>query len=276
MNHPDPHPASPSLPRATRPVLRYRANMLMADTLPVISESHLHVVVNDTPLATLLCSPSSLRELVYGFLYNEEIIDGAGEITACCLDEAQSTAYVSVAKDPQLPVCPVRSSGFGGCALTLASSQVDGEMPCAAAETPPLPWVIEAMERMQNRAVEYAATRGMHCSALFAGAEMVGHFEDIGRHNTFDKLAGLCLLNGIDPRGCLLTTTGRVSGEMMRKACRLGVATVASLSGPTSAAVDLAVEAHRGLLGYVRNGAATVYAGYAVACPRGEAQVVGI
>lgn len=262
-----------ALPRTTRPVLRYRAAMLMEDSQAVISESNLHVVVNETPLATLLCSPASLRELVYGFLYNEEVINEVGEITACTFDESQSTAHVTVDADLQLPSCPVRSSGFGGTALTLAPSHAAQP---AEGEMPPLPLVVDAVGHMQDQAVEYAATRGMHCSALFAGAEMLGHFEDIGRHNTFDKLTGLCLLNGIDPLGCLLTTTGRVSGEMMRKACRLGVCAVASLSGPTSTAIDLAVETHTGLLGYVRNGAATVYAGYSMAYQGSEPQAVGI
>ncbi len=84
---------------------------------------------------------------------------------------------------------------------------------------------------MRVGAREYAATRGTHCSALFCRDDMVALYEDIGRHNTFDKLAGHCLTRGIDATGFLLATTGRVSSEMLRKAARLGVGTVASLSG---------------------------------------------
>lgn len=79
---------------------------------------------------------------------------------------------------------------------------------------------------MRVGAREYAATRGTHCSALFCRDEMVALYEDIGRHNTFDKLAGHCLTRGIDATGFLLATTGRVSSEMLRKAARLGVGTV--------------------------------------------------
>ena len=102
----------------------------------------------------------------------------------------------------------------------------------------------------------------MHCSALFDGTNLVAHFEDVGRHNTFDKLAGYCMLEGIDPKGGLIATTGRVSGEMMRKAIRLGACAVATLSGPTDVAVDLANKANVMLFGYVRNGSATLYAGF--------------
>ena len=107
---------------------------------------------------------------------------------------------------------------------------------------------------------EYAATRGTHCSALFCRDEMVALYEDIGRHNTFDKLAGHCLTRGIDATGFLLATTGRVSSEMLRKAARLGVGTVASLSGPTDAAVREARGRGMTLAGYVNSSRLTLYA----------------
>ena len=90
---------------------------------------------------------------------------------------------------------------------------------------------------------------------------MIGCFEDIGRHNTFDKLAGHCLLNAIPTQRTLLTTTGRVSAEMMRKALRLGVEAVASCSGPTDVAIRLARDAGVMLVGYAGRGEeALVYA----------------
>ena len=57
--------------------------------------------------------------------------------------------------------------------------------------------------------------------------------EDIGRHNTLDKLWGKAMLGGIDTAGCLLVTTGRVSMEMLGKAAKMGVSVVASRSSPS-------------------------------------------
>ena len=121
--------------------------------------------------------------------------------------------------------------------------------------------VFLAMAAMNAAAVEYYATRGIHCSALFRDGRMLGCFEDIGRHNTFDKLAGHCLLGGVSPEGALLTTTGRVSAEMCAKALRLGVSGMASCSGPTDEAVRLAREAGLMLVGYAgKPGGAVRYA----------------
>lgn len=262
------HSGAASIPRSVRPVVHYDGSRSEVGTLPVICESEVRLVVNGEPLATLLCSDAALRELVYGFLYDEEVVDGAGEIRSFSFDETSRTAQVAVARVVDQPECPVRSSGFAGVALKApsdplrrtAAPRADATLRYAGQVGAPA--AVAAVRLMQDGATEYASTRGMHCSALFDGQRMVAHFEDVGRHNTLDKLAGFCLLEEFDPTGCLIATTGRVSGEMMRKAIRLGACAVASLSGPTDAAVELADGAGVALFGYVRNGSATQYAGF--------------
>ena len=271
------HSGAASIPRSVRPVVHYDGSRSEVGTLPVICESEVRLVVNGEPLATLLCSDAALRELVYGFLYDEEVVDGAGEIRSFSFDEASRTAQVAVARVVDRPECPVRSSGFAGVALKApsdplrrtAAPRADATLRYAGQVGAPA--AVAAVRIMQDGATEYASTRGMHCSALFDGQRMVAHFEDVGRHNTLDKLAGFCLLEDFDPTGCLIATTGRVSGEMMRKAIRLGACAVASLSGPTDAAVELADGAGVALFGYVRNGSATQYAGFG---ERGDASEV--
>ena len=113
--------------------------------------------------------------------------------------------------------------------------------------------VTYAITTMQSFAREYTITRGIHCSALFADRVPLASFEDIGRHNTFDKLAGASLLQGFSTRGSLLATTGRISSEMVHKAHRLGVAGVVSLSGPTDQAAGMF------LAGYVRGDSGVIY-----------------
>lgn len=261
------HSGAASIPRSVRPVVHYDGSRSEVGTLPVICESEVRLVVNGEPLATLLCSDAALRELVYGFLYDEEVVDGAGEIRSFSFDETSRTAQVAVARVVDQPECPVRSSGFAGVALKApsdplrrtAAPRADATLRYAGQVGAP---AVAAVRLMQDGATEYASTRGMHCSALFDGQRMVAHFEDVGRHNTLDKLAGFCLLEEFDPTGCLIATTGRVSGEMIRKAIRLGACAVASLSGPTDAAVELADGAGVALFGYVRNGSATQYAGF--------------
>ena len=113
---------------------------------------------------------------------------------------------------------------------------------------------------MQQRATLYARSRGVHTAALSDGKEIVVLAEDVGRHNTIDKVRGACLLEQIDPRGKILLCTGRISSEMINKAARMGCPIVASRTSPTSMSVQLAREWNITLAGYVRREQMKVYA----------------
>ncbi len=281
-------------PRATVPVFRLAGSTVTPELRGAICERELTIVANGEPLVRLLCSAAALRELAHGFLYSEGVVGSLDEIAAFELDQEAMVAAFTLAGVVERPGCPTISSGFGGKVLrspmggtgasvaekpwdcendgsvALAKAQPRSrEFPGAAVRSSsgtrvdPAATALsmgDAVQTMEASAPEYARTRGMHCSALFRGGEMLGCFEDIGRHNTFDKLAGHCLLSGIPMEGALLATTGRVSGEMMRKAVAMGVAGVASCSGPTDVAIALAREAGVALAGYAKTpGEAVLY-----------------
>lgn len=247
-------------PRACVSALQCAQGGLTEYDCPVICESTFTVVVNGKPLSYLQCSNNALAELAYGFLFNEGVIAGLNDVNSFVLDATNLVASFEVTSmGTDVPV-PVRSSGFGGFALTLSESATTSEDPVThEAASFSMNDITYAITTMQSFAREYTITRGIHCSALFAARRPLASFEDIGRHNTFDKLAGASLLRGFTTQGTLLATTGRVSSEMVRKATRLGVAGIASLSGPTDQAIKLANDTNLFLAGYVRNDSGTIY-----------------
>lgn len=248
-------------PHATVPVFRLSGDEVTPELRGVICERELAILVNGEPLVRLLCSRAALRELACGFLYSEGVVGSLEEIASFDLDQELMVASFVLKGVAERPPCPMVSSGFGGKVLRSPltdAARAEGRIAIGGALSghanlaATVRSMREAMQIMARSASEYARTRGMHCSALFRGGEMLGCFEDIGRHNTFDKLAGHCLLAGLSMAGALLTTTGRVSGEMMHKAIAMGVAGVASYSGPTDVAIALARKAGVTLAGYVK------------------------
>lgn len=268
-----------TFPRASFEVVSFRDGTAESAPLQVICEHELEIVLDGAPVATLLCSCAHLEDLVYGFLHSEGVVSSLADIASLEFGEGLGRASVFLRNSRRLERKRVITSGFGGTSLVAPStalpSAADGGapavsrnaavsapvLPCAAVDSATAEGVREAVTAMRVAATEYAATRGTHCSALFRDGEMIVAREDIGRHNTFDKVAGFCLRHGVSADGTLLATTGRVSSEMVRKALRLGVAGVASLSGPTDLAVREARAAGMLLAGYVSSTSLTVYAG---------------
>jgi FdhD protein len=89
--------------------------------------------------------------------------------------------------------------------------------------------------------------------------ELIAVVEDVGRHNTIDKLTGCCLKNGIETRDHVLLVTGCISSEMMRKTTIMGCPIAVSRTSPAPLSVEMALAWNFTLVGYVRQGNMRVY-----------------
>jgi FdhD protein len=110
----------------------------------------------------------------------------------------------------------------------------------------------------------YKETGGVHTSGFSNGERILISAEDIGRHNTLDKIAGLFMFQGGDllsssttPR--LLISTGRISSEMLQKASRMGVPVLISRTSPSSLSIQMAERRGITLIGYARRHRFQVY-----------------
>jgi FdhD protein len=223
----------------------------------VIGEAMVSIYVNGAELATVMCTPRQQDLLGLGMLTNEGLIDTLGEVDhvhlggqGCCVD-------IWLTHGIQMPQRRIITSGCGS-GVTFADPEEALE-PLQDA-TSMEPGVLASLfNQLHVPDGLHARAGGVHTAGLAEDGRLLCIIEDVGRHNTIDKLAGACMTRGIDTRGRILLSTGRISSEMLRKGLRMGCPIIASRSSATSLSVEMAEAAGVTLVGYVRRGTMRVY-----------------
>lgn len=223
----------------------------------VIGESLVTISINGKEWVTLMCTPSQQDLLAIGFMLNEGVIQGMDDIDHVHVSEDGCCADVWLRNTIDLPNHGIITSGCGG-GVTFEEPEADIEILNGELQISP--------ERLFDRFRElhvsdslHARARGVHASGLTDGEDVLALAEDIGRHNTMDKLRGMCAQQGIDPAGRALLATGRISSEMLRKGARMGCPIIASRNSPTSLSIKKARAWGITLVGYARQGTMRVY-----------------
>jgi len=224
-----------------------------------IVETPVSLTVNAQVWLTFMCTPIELEAMAIGFLYNEGIIETMDEVADVRLCEHGDNVDVWLNRDVEQPTSWRRTSGCTGGvtavdALARLDVSFDGDQPQVQPEM-----IGHLVEQLFNAQTLYRATGGVHTSALSDGDEIVLVAEDIGRHNTLDKIAGLCLMNNIQPQTRILLTTGRISSEMLQKAARMNVPILISRTSPSSLSIEMAERYGITLIGYARRHRFNVY-----------------
>ena len=217
----------------------------------VIEETPVCLFVNGCEFTTLMASPLDLEALAVGFLYTEGIIQKQADIAVLTLSHQRTCVDVWLRDTTTaLPQRAIRTSGCSGGVTFDDLSTAREPLPLGAGVT--AQQVIDRYADLRAVTQLYPLARGVHGSALCTTEALLLWAEDIGRHNTLDKLAGKALLQGIPTTDCMIVTTGRISSEMLGKAAKLGVSVIASRTSPTSRSLSLAHAWNITVIGYLR------------------------
>jgi FdhD protein len=231
----------------------------------VIGEISLKIYINGMEYASLLCLNQLTEELALGFLYSEGVIDTIEDVAKIAYNERLFAVMVDLVPGKSVDKCEsLRSvtSGCGKCFTYINPLKRDKFVPLSGQYRFPVRDILRSMDEFERRSEIYRAIGGVH-SVLFHHEEYSVFNEDIGRHNCFDKIAGVMLRNRkmhLVGNG-MLFVSGRVSSEIITKVIRLGIPILVSKSTPTAAAVSLAREYNVSLLGYVRRNSGFIYSG---------------
>lgn len=231
-------------------IYRYSKGQLEAIERSVVQEAPLALEVNGRELATLVASPHRLNFLVAGFLRLQGFIHSLDDLQTLGICAEQGQARVRIRGEVPERLKPTLTSGCGsGISFELPQAK-PGAISSAASFSPGQ--IFALMRELAQQADNYRSHGGIHSAAVGDGRELLLFAEDLGRHNTLDRIAGEALFRGIDLAGKMLVTSGRISTEMVAKAARLGIALIASRTSPTALAVRMAEAAGICLIGYLR------------------------
>lgn len=259
--------------------IKNRQEIFCEDTVAL--ETEYSLFVNGQKLVRLSCTPADLKELALGRLYTEGLVRNIRQIRSIQIQEEERTIYVEISENEKQRT--EKESGKNTKNEVESSIESREKEPGKTesiqyrnAETT----MPERKQRSEgNRIVGFSEifsaaevffsqpgelfreTGCAHSCAFWKEREIVCSFEDIGRHNALDKVAGKLLIQEIDPGDGVIFTSGRISADYLKKIIQMGVATVVSRAAVTEAAVLLAEKYGILLLGFVRNYTGNLYAG---------------
>ena len=221
-------------------------------------EEPLEIRIGNTPISVTMRTPGHDLELTAGFLFTEGIISSHAELRALAA-AGPNTVTAEIPNGLGLPLDSQRNffaaSSCGICGkATIESVRVRGIKPVSSAFRIDPDVLCSLPQRLRDSQAVFGRTGGLHAAAAFNPAgEMLVLREDIGRHNAVDKVVGWALLNDRIPLSSfVLMVSGRGGFEIAQKALVAGFPVLASVSAPSSLAVQIAREFGMTMVGFLR------------------------
>lgn len=238
----------------------------------VAAEVPVALVFNGISHAVMMCSPQDLEVFALGFALSEGIID---QVADCYGIEVQPLAPCGT--DPEAPGISVEMQIASRCFVRLKERRraLTGRTGCGICGIDsmdaldlvpePLPALADWASQLDLAALQTAFSQlpGLQLLNQQAGAvhaagwatpdgQLQAALEDVGRHNALDKLLGHMAQQQMLAQPGFVVMTSRASYELVRKCARMGLPVLATISAPTSLAIQVANQAGMRLFGLCR------------------------
>jgi FdhD protein len=263
---------------STVPCIKYDNGSMVPSSHEVVIEMPLAIFVNGRHALTAMVSPNMLEEFVTGVLYTERIIRKLDDIESLHIEESKernrennkttdsdsaliaSTLIASVlTKDPFSIMLSGKTvlSGCGG-----DTSYVDADwLPKIQSDLVTDVSTIKSIMKETLVSDLHTRTGGIHIIGLFSSEGKICIIEDIGRHNALDRAIGYGLKHGVNFSRTIVTCSGRLSSEMVRKCLMANIPVIASRGATTTLAIIMGEKAGLTIIGFVRSQKMNIYTG---------------
>ncbi|AJX30776.1 formate dehydrogenase accessory sulfurtransferase FdhD [Burkholderia oklahomensis] len=248
-------------------VRRRRGDAVEATVDHVGQEWPVALVFNGISHAVMMCTPRDLEAFAVGFAVSEGIVERGSDV---------KDIEVLLHGDAPLPHAEVQLTVVQQAFAALKEKRraLAGRTGCGVCGIESIDLLDLVPERVPDTgflariapdAIARAArdlpahqvltrqTGGLHAAAWCDASGAIVHaFEDIGRHNALDKLIGTLTLARADMTNGFVFLSSRASYELVRKSARVGIPMVATISAPSSLAIEIARQAGLRLVSFCR------------------------
>jgi len=219
----------------------------------VAVEGTYELYLNDTLVDTIVVSPAELEAHALGYVVTEGLVkpEEVEEVS-----QRGGRVFVKTHGLPDVPSSKtvLRSSAYRG-------SNGASIIPIDTAVTVPPSLIVQCARQITEQAANWKKTGGVHISLLFnlEGA-LIKAAEDVGRHNSVDKVVGYALLHTVPLHETILACSGRQPEGMVLKAARAGIPIVLTKAAVTDRGIKTADQLGVTLIGFARADRFTIYA----------------
>ena len=226
-------------------------------------------------LSITMRTPGDDKDLVRGFLFNEQLIKNIKDIDTIESfgDEVgqyniQNKILATLNNSENINISKIKrdfitNSSCGVCGKSsldaleiIKQNKTNPDQPKISKEV-----IIKSPTILRENQSEFSKTGGIHASGLFnSNGDLISVKEDVGRHNALDKLIGYTLFNGqINPLTQFITCSGRLNFELVQKVLMTDIGIMIGVGAPTSLAIDLANKFDITLIGFVKRDSFNIY-----------------
>ncbi|MDQ0046694.1 FdhD protein [Paenibacillus polymyxa] len=248
-----------------REILRYRDGQIKRFEDTVVTEHPVTIKINQQEFATMVCTPEYVEDMAVGFLASEGVIQRYDDIEDIWVQEKEGFVHIKTRRMNEFyqnfhskryitSCCGKSRQGFYFINDAKVAKRMNDTHVTLSFDD-----CFRLMNLMQNSALTFQETGGVHNAALCDKDGMILSRIDIGRHNALDKIYGHCLKHDIVLQDKIIVFSGRISSEILLKVAKIGCEVVLSKSAPTELALELAEDLGITTVGFIRSRSLNVY-----------------
>ncbi|MBO2588210.1 formate dehydrogenase accessory sulfurtransferase FdhD [Shewanella algae] len=230
------------------------------------NEVRIALVYNGIAHTVMLASPQDLEAFAIGFTLSERIVRNINEIKGVELEYTEEGVLVQIEITQrcfmELKQQRRNMAGRTGCGLCGVAQLEEAVKPVIRVDDGAkfnINNLKVALNFVKDNQQHFKLTGATHSAmGLNKDGHIIDAYEDIGRHIALDKLIGAFSQKHAE-RPIAVLLTSRASFEMVQKAASANIQILFAMSAVTSLALELAEKSNITLVGFCRNGRATLY-----------------